>query len=216
MLIAGDPFEEQFVPYCLHKRLVEATELHEGAIGEPTLVLEKHKRQMQRPIQAYPATISASCLCPERGIRWGSCDSRGRHGRRCTPRPYQDLSVLVHCEALGDNEFCLEVFEVGVIETELALQSAIGDTATVAEQRHNLIDNLVKVHASPFSCISPQGMSQCGGSAYQNRNLIAIATGMHYPTVLGWSTKSRSGDTACSSASSFSIVGREVPRSYRA
>src|SRR5262245_35466950 len=40
MLIAGDPFEEQLVPYCLHKRLVEAAELHEGAIGEPALVLE--------------------------------------------------------------------------------------------------------------------------------------------------------------------------------
>jgi hypothetical protein len=50
MLIAGDPFEEQFVPYCLHKRQVEATELHEGTIGEPALVLEEHKRQMQRPI----------------------------------------------------------------------------------------------------------------------------------------------------------------------
>ena len=62
MLIAGDPFEEQFVPYCLHKRQVEATELHEGAIGEPALVLEEHKRQMERPIQAYPATLSMSHL----------------------------------------------------------------------------------------------------------------------------------------------------------
>jgi hypothetical protein len=52
VFIASDPLEEQLVPYCLHKRLVEATELHEGAIGEPTLVLEEHKRQMQRPIQA--------------------------------------------------------------------------------------------------------------------------------------------------------------------
>jgi hypothetical protein len=71
VLIAGDPLEEQLVPYCLHKRLVEATELHEGAIGEPALVLEKHKRQMQRPIQAYTTTISVSCLWAERIIRWG-------------------------------------------------------------------------------------------------------------------------------------------------
>jgi hypothetical protein len=71
VLIAGDPLEEQLVPYCLHKRLVEATELHEGPIGEPALVLEEHKRQMQRPIQAYPATISVPCLWAERGIRWG-------------------------------------------------------------------------------------------------------------------------------------------------
>ena len=62
MLIAGDPFEEQFVPYCLHKRQVEATELHEGTIGEPALLLEKHKRQMERPIQAYPTTLSVSSL----------------------------------------------------------------------------------------------------------------------------------------------------------
>ena len=71
VLIAGDPLEEQLVPYCLHKRLVEATELHKGPIGEPALVLEEHKRQMQRPIQAYPTTISVSCLWAERGIRWG-------------------------------------------------------------------------------------------------------------------------------------------------
>ena len=104
--------------------------------------------------------------------------------------------MLIHCQALGDNEFCLEVFEAGIIEAELALQSAIGDPATVAEQRNNLIDNLVKVHVSPSLCVSRQGMSQCCGPAYQNRGLIAIATAMHYPTVLGWSTKSRSGDTA--------------------
>ena len=71
VFIAGDPFEEQLVSYCLHKRLVEATELHEGAIGEPALVLEEHERQMQPPIQAYPTTISMSRLWSERGIRWG-------------------------------------------------------------------------------------------------------------------------------------------------
>jgi hypothetical protein len=80
---------------------------------------------------------------------------------------------------LGDNEFCLEVFEVSVIEAELALQSAIGDTTTVAEQLNDLIDGLVKVHPSPSPCVSPQGMSRCCGSAYQNRGLIAIAIGMH-------------------------------------
>jgi alkanesulfonate monooxygenase SsuD/methylene tetrahydromethanopterin reductase-like flavin-dependent oxidoreductase (luciferase family) len=57
--------------------------------------------------------------------------------------------VFIHCQALGDNEFGLEVFDVGVIEAELALQSAIGDTATVAEQLNDLIDDLVKVHVSP-------------------------------------------------------------------
>jgi hypothetical protein len=62
MFIAGDPFEEQLIPYCLHKRLVEATELHESPIGQPALVLEEHERQMQRPIQAYPTTISMSRL----------------------------------------------------------------------------------------------------------------------------------------------------------
>src|SRR5262249_38592452 len=71
LLIAGNSFEEQFVPYCLHKRRVEARELHEGPIGEPALVLEEHERQMQCPIQAYPTTISMSRLWAERGIRWG-------------------------------------------------------------------------------------------------------------------------------------------------
>jgi hypothetical protein len=85
--------------------------------------------------------------------------------------------VLIYCEALGDNEFCLEVFEVGIIEAELALQSAIGDTATMAEQRNDLIDDLVKVHASPSPYVSLQGISQCCGSAYQNRGLISIAIG---------------------------------------
>ena len=88
--------------------------------------------------------------------------------------------MLIHCKALGDNEFCLEVFEVGVIETELALQSALGDTATVAEQLNDLIDDLVKVQFSPSPCVSLQGMSQCCGSAYQNRSLISIAIGTHF------------------------------------
>jgi hypothetical protein len=57
--------------------------------------------------------------------------------------------VFIYCQALGNNEFCFEVCEAGVIETELALQSAIGDTATVAQQLNDLIDDLVKVHASP-------------------------------------------------------------------
>ena len=65
--------------------------------------------------------------------------------------------MLIHCKALGDNEFCLEVFEVGIIEAELALQSAIGDTATVAEQLNDLIDDLVKVHASLLSLRLPAG-----------------------------------------------------------
>ena len=88
--------------------------------------------------------------------------------------------MLIHCETLGDNEFCLEVFEVGVIKAELALQSAIGDTAAVAEQLNDLIDDLVKVHASPSPCTSMQGMSQCCSSAYQNRGLISIAIGRHF------------------------------------
>jgi hypothetical protein len=94
--------------------------------------------------------------------------------------------VLIHCKALGDNEFCFEVFEVSVIKVELALQSAIGDTATVAEQLNDLIDDLVKVHASPSPCVSLQGMSQCCGSAYQNRGLISITIGRH-SGLLRWS-----------------------------
>ena len=83
--------------------------------------------------------------------------------------------MLIHCETLSDNEFCLEVFEVGIIEAELALQGAIGDTATVAEKLNDLIDDLIKVHASSFPCVSPQGMSPCCGSAYQNRGLLSSA-----------------------------------------
>src|SRR5215831_18103783 len=87
--------------------------------------------------------------------------------------------MLIRCEALSNNEFCLEVFEIGIIKAELALQSAIGDTATVAEQLNDLIDDLVKVHVSPSPCVSLQGMSQCWGSAYQNWGLISIAIGRH-------------------------------------
>ena len=88
--------------------------------------------------------------------------------------------MLIYCKTLGDNEFGLEVFEVGIIEAELALQSAIRDTATMAEQLNNLIDDLVKVHASPSPCVSLQGMSQSCGSAYQNRGLISIAIGRRF------------------------------------
>jgi len=88
--------------------------------------------------------------------------------------------VLIRCEALGDKEFCLEIFEVDVIEAELAVQSAIGDTAAVAEQRNDLIDDLVKIHTSPSPCVSLQGISQCCGSAHQNRGLISIVISRHF------------------------------------
>jgi hypothetical protein len=57
--------------------------------------------------------------------------------------------VLVYSKTLSDNEFCLEVCKAGVIEAELALQRAVGDTATMAEQCNDLIDDLVKIHVSP-------------------------------------------------------------------
>jgi hypothetical protein len=69
--------------------------------------------------------------------------------------------VLIYCKALSDNEFCFEVCEAGVIEAELALQRAIGDTATVAEQCNDLINDLIKIHDSSSLCISPQDMPQC-------------------------------------------------------
>ena len=53
------------------------------------------------------------------------------------------------------------------------------DTATVAEQLNDLIDNLVKVHASLSPCVS-SGMSQCCGAAYQNQGLISIVIGRHF------------------------------------
>jgi hypothetical protein len=70
MLITRDPLEEQLVPYYLHKRLIEATELHEGRIGEAALVSQEHHRQMQRPIHTYPTPIAISRLWSKRGIRW--------------------------------------------------------------------------------------------------------------------------------------------------
>jgi hypothetical protein len=50
----------------------------------------------------------------------------------------------------------------------------------VAEQLNDLIDDLVKVHASPSPYVYLQGMSQCYASAYQNQGLISIAIGMHF------------------------------------
>jgi hypothetical protein len=94
--------------------------------------------------------------------------------------------VLIHCKALDDNEFCLEVFEVGVIETELALQSAIGDTATVTEQLNNLIDDLVKVHISPSSGFSLPGSYSAVAQHTKTGAWISIAIGRH-SGLLRWS-----------------------------
>jgi hypothetical protein len=64
--------------------------------------------------------------------------------------------VLIGRETLTVDEFNLEVLKGLVIELELPLERAIGDTTALAQQRAYLIHHRDKVHpVSSFSCTGP-------------------------------------------------------------
>ena len=71
-------------------------------------------------------------------------------GARCRvpgrARPDQHLAVLVHGQALGLDEFVLQVFQVVVIELELPLERAVGHAPLALEQLVYLRQDLLERH----------------------------------------------------------------------
>ena len=51
-------------------------------------------------------------------------------------------------------ELALKVFEVRVVQVELALQGSVGHTATAPQEVHNPIEDVVKIHPVPSLCAS--------------------------------------------------------------
>jgi hypothetical protein len=54
--------------------------------------------------------------------------------------------MFVGRDTLAINQFMFEVFKVGIIESELPLQSTIRDAAPTSEYLDNLVKDLKKVH----------------------------------------------------------------------
>src|SRR5262249_16247286 len=74
-----------------------------------------------------------------------------RRGARVTG-PHEDAVVLIHRQTLARNEFVLQIFQIGVIELELALEGAIGQASPALEHRYRLVEDLFKVHGHPSLC----------------------------------------------------------------
>jgi hypothetical protein len=64
--------------------------------------------------------------------------------------PHQDAACLVLGQALGVNEFRLEVVEIGIIQGKPTLQGRIGDAALLAQDLQNLGEYIVKCHGGTF------------------------------------------------------------------
>src|SRR4029434_10335528 len=69
--------------------------------------------------------------------------------RSCRTNPDHDFAILIRREALSLDEFNREVLERRVIQLELPLERAVGDSATSLEQTYRLVENLLKGHCQP-------------------------------------------------------------------
>jgi hypothetical protein len=68
-------------------------------------------------------------------------------------RPDQDSACLIGREVLGVNEFLFESFEGVVIQLELDLERSIRHPLTPLEEGNHLIEDSVKVHERPSTCL---------------------------------------------------------------
>src|SRR5215510_589723 len=80
-----------------------------------------------------------------RGRRWGVA---------YVSDPDQHVTILIHCHALGFDEFILQHLKGLVIELELKLQRSVGDPSSLPQKGHDLIQHVVKVHLRPSTCAS--------------------------------------------------------------
>jgi hypothetical protein len=86
---------------------------------------------------------------------WGALGLfSGRWRRCCAPPPDQHRARLIHSDALGLNEFSLQVLEGVIIELELPFERAIGHAATALEHRHRVIENLLEGHGRPSTTLA--------------------------------------------------------------
>ena len=91
---------------------------------------------------------------------WSSCVADGgrrREGESCgassaRTRPDQHAAVLIDREPLALDEFVLQVFQMLVIELELALEGAIGHAPPALEHGNRLVEDLLKGHRPPSLC----------------------------------------------------------------
>ena len=83
-------------------------------------------------------------------LRWQAVARVGEQGgerrHRRTPRPDQHVAILINRQALALDEFVLQIFEGRVVELELPLQGAIGQTPPALEHGDRVVKDLFKGH----------------------------------------------------------------------
>src|SRR5262249_5715187 len=126
-----------FFPYLLQQRIVEAKNIFECAVRHPPLALEPpHHRREHR----LETTLG---FCPALRVWLGGCWST---------HPDQDAAVLIHGQTLTLDEFVLHIVHIRIIELELPLESAIGETPPALEHGDRLVQKLLKGHRQPSVC----------------------------------------------------------------
>src|SRR4030095_16359910 len=63
--------------------------------------------------------------------------------------PDQHRALLIDREALPLDDFMFQIVEVGIIEIELPLESAISQAATALQHGNSLLENLLERHRCP-------------------------------------------------------------------
>src|SRR5215471_6130071 len=77
------------------------------------------------------------CLARLRGCFDGPC---------ACPRPHQDSALLVRSYTLGIDQFFFEDIQILVIQIEAHLQRSIRHSSLAFEERHDLVEHVVKRH----------------------------------------------------------------------
>src|SRR5262249_8906828 len=80
----------------------------------------------------------------------------------CTTRPDQDVAPLIDRQALALDEFVLQIFQICIIELELALEGAIGQAPPALQHGYGLIKDLLKGHRLPSPYADAACRRRCG------------------------------------------------------
>jgi hypothetical protein len=115
--LAHHLFEREFVAHGREQGRIQATGESKEAIRDPSLTAEQGGHGREHRIQSSG--------------RLSGYDGRSR-------RPDQDPAVLIYCQALGLDEFGLEVLDIRLIQGKLPLEGPIRHAPLALEQSDHL------------------------------------------------------------------------------
>ena len=155
VLLARQPAEAQLVPHGVQARLVHAEHIAQGAVGDPLLTLEQRHHPQEHGVE----------LALGLGLRAGSgCRSGGG------ARPDEAAPLLIHDLGMCKADGVCEIGQVVILNSELALEGAIGDAAVLVQHGDRLAEDLIERHSGSSTCgVTPQGAST---AAYHTRTPV--------------------------------------------